>query len=338
LAVLFGVFLAKTSAALTRFSGISHGWAVATVTCALVITSALTTFFVGARINTQVGEASEHLGRAQAALVDAAQKYPTLGSTMRSTPYLSDLIDIPAERAPANSSQVKETADSGKPENLNVIDAVKPVASQAMQSVTRVFATSFGLVVNSLLIFFVGLFLAINPSSYRDGIVRLFPIQRRARMTQVFNKIGDTLWKWLLGRFGSMLVTGFGAGGLLFALGVPMSFTLGLVTAALTFVPNIGGFIALMLSVLFAAPQGANTMLLVVVGYVGLQLIESYVVTPLIQRSQISLPPALLIAFQAILGVAFGLLGAAIASPLLAALKVGVEELYIHDVLEKEAA
>ncbi|MEZ6137597.1 MAG: AI-2E family transporter [Pirellulaceae bacterium] len=341
LAVLFGVFLTKTSGAVTRVCGISHGWAVAIVTSTLVVIGVLTTLFFGARINMQVDEAGEHLGRAQAALVDAAERYPSLGSTMRSTPYLRDLLDIPSEQESAESSKNQNSTDSGELESaggINATRAVKPVASQAIQSVSRIFATTFGLVVNSLLIFFVGLFLAVNPASYRDGVVRLFPTARRPRIAEVFNKIGDTLWNWLLGRFGSMLVTGLGAGCLLFALGVPMSFSLGLLTAALTFVPNIGGFIALMLSVLFAAPQGADTMLIVVAGYILLQLIESYVVTPLIQRSQVSLPPALLIAFQAILGVAFGLIGAAIASPLLAGLKVGIEELYVRDVLQDHSS
>jgi predicted PurR-regulated permease PerM len=68
-----------------------------------------------------------------------------------------------------------------------------------------------------------------------------------------------------------------------------------------------------------------------------LQLIESYVVTPLIQQRQVSLPPALLIAFQVVMGVLFGFLGAAVASPLLAAAKIGIEESYVKDILESES-
>ena len=194
--------------------------------------------------------------------------------------------------------------------------------------------TTFGLFVNSMLIFFVGLFLGTSPATYRDGIVNLVPPARRSRATEVINEVGDILWKWLLGRFGSMVVTGSGAAMLLWLIGVPMAGSLGIMTGLLTFIPNIGGAIALFLSILFALPQGVATAGMVLPAYLGLQLIESYVVTPLIQKRQVSIPPALLIAFQAIMGVLFGILGAAVASPLLAALKVIVERLYVEDVLE----
>lgn len=113
-----------------------------------------------------------------------------------------------------------------------------------------------------------------------------------------------------------------------------MAATLGVMTALLSFVPNIGSFISLLLAVLFALPQGGTIVLAAAIGYILLQLIESYVVTPLIQQRQAELPPALLISFQAILGVLFGFLGTAVASPLLAVVKVGVEELYVKDYLE----
>ena len=150
------------------------------------------------------------------------------------------------------------------------------------------------------------------------------------------NEVGDTLWRWLLGRFGSMLVTGIGAALLLWLIGVPMAFSLGIMTGLLTFIPNIGAAIALALAMLFALPQGTTTAALVLPAYLGLQLVESYVVTPLIQKRQVEIPPALLISFQAVMGVWFGILGAAVASPLLAALKVSIERLYVEDVLEAE--
>lgn len=52
--------------------------------------------------------------------------------------------------------------------------------------------------------------------------------------------VGDTLWHWLIGRFGSMLVTGGGAAALLVLAGVPMGLMLGVATGVLTFIPMIG--------------------------------------------------------------------------------------------------
>ena len=133
----------------------------------------------------------------------------------------------------------------------------------------------------------------------------------------------------------TMAITGAGAWLLLMVLGVPLAMTLGVATAMLTFIPNIGAFVSLLLAILFALPQGGETVAFVVVGYILLQIVESYIITPLIQEKQVAVLPALLISFQAIMGVLFGFLGAAVASPLLAATKVVVEEAYIKDVLER---
>ena len=63
------------------------------------------------------------------------------------------------------------------------------------------------------------------------------------------------------------------------------------------------------------------------------QLIESNIVTPLIERQTVELPPALTIMFQLALAVLVGGLGLVLATPLLAVIMVLVQMLYIEDVL-----
>jgi predicted PurR-regulated permease PerM len=67
--------------------------------------------------------------------------------------------------------------------------------------------------------------------------------------------------------------------------------------------------------------------------YLAIQLVESYMITPLVQKWAVSLPPVLLIVFQVLMGVLAGTLGLIFATPLLAALLVIVEMLYIQDIL-----
>ena len=67
--------------------------------------------------------------------------------------------------------------------------------------------------------------------------------------------------------------------------------------------------------------------------YVGVQLIESNLVTPLIERETVELPPALTIVFQLVFGVMLGGLGLVLATPLLAMLMVVVQMVYVGDVL-----
>ena len=86
---------------------------------------------------------------------------------------------------------------------------------------------------------------------------------------------------------------------------------------------------------LIALPQGMSTAIWVPPAFLAIEILESYILTPLIQQHQVSLPPVLPLAAQAVMSVLLGFLGAIVASPLLAVARVWVKELYVHDLLEQ---
>ncbi len=348
LGLLFGVFLTKSAASLSQVLPLSYSARVGVVTTLLLVLAIGSLLTFGLRAGHQLADADKHLSAAQEKLQQAATDYPAVYSVLASTPLVGRFLGSPesktdedadASSQPADAKSATDTESSAGAETETsglTSGTISKVAGRGLEAVFGLFQTSFGLAVNSLLIFFVGLFLSLAPETYRDGIVVLFPQPRRERTRDVLNIVGETLWHWLIGRGGSMLVTGLGAVALLTLAGVPMGAMLGLATGVLTFVPNIGSLVALVLAILFALPLGQGTVAIVFVGYLVLQLVESYVITPLIQQQQVSLPPALLISFQALMGVLFGFLGAAVASPLLAACKSLTREVYVNDVLGSE--
>lgn len=338
LGVVFGVFLTKTAGWVSSHSSVGYRGALAIIVVSLLLIFAGTVAFFFVQINEQIEAANEKIDEGMNELRDLIEEYPAVEATLASTPIVSAALGVEKDKStPEKNTEDGEQKKSSSKQSGIQLDSIPEPVQQAAGSIGAMFRTTFGLVVNSLLIFFVGLFLAVSPGSYRDGIVSLVPKPKRKRFAEVLDSTSETLWRWLIGRFGSMLATGLGAFLLLLALGVPMAGTLGILTALLTFIPNIGAAIALALAILFALPQGVGIVGAVVGGYFILQLIESYVVTPLIQQKAASLPPALLISFQAIMGVLFGFTGAAVASPLLAAGKTMVEMLYIEDYLQSDA-
>jgi predicted PurR-regulated permease PerM len=116
-------------------------------------------------------------------------------------------------------------------------------------------------------------------------------------------------------------------------LGVPLALSLGIFAALLTFIPNFGPIIAVLPAVLFALVESPTKALYVLALYIGIQMIESYLITPLIERETVSLPPVLTIFFQIFLGVLVGGLGLILATPLLTVIIVLVKMLYIEDIL-----
>jgi predicted PurR-regulated permease PerM len=304
------------------------------------------TFFFFAQVNQQIEKARGLLEKGTVELRKTVDRYPMLDSAIANIPLLSAATEKQEDESKQEPSASKNgTAskdDKQESESREKSGSKLDIATKSVSGIAgkigQLFKSTFGWAVNSVLIFFVGLFLAISPNSYRDGVVRLVPPSRRERITEVLDSSADTLWRWLIGRFGSMLATGGGAFLLLLALQVPMAATLGILTGLLTFVPNIGAAVALLLAVVFALPQGAGTVAAVVGGYMVVQLLESYIVTPLIEQKAVSIPPALVIAFQAIMSVLFGFVGAVVASPALAVGKKVLDMLYIDDYLESDKA
>jgi predicted PurR-regulated permease PerM len=116
-------------------------------------------------------------------------------------------------------------------------------------------------------------------------------------------------------------------------LGVPLALTLGLIAGLLSFIPNFGPILSALPALLLAFIESPRSALYVGGLYILVQLIESNIVTPLIEKETVELPPALTIMFQLSLAVLVGGLGLVLATPLLAVIMVLVQMVYIEDVL-----
>lgn len=196
-----------------------------------------------------------------------------------------------------------------------------------------VFSGVFGALGNAVIILCVGLYFAAQPTLYIDGFIKLIPQPRRARAREVLDAIGDTLARWLIGKVVSMIVVGVATAVGLWALGVPLAMVLGLIAGLLDFIPYIGPLMAGVPAMLIAFSHSPELGMSTVLLFLGIQLAEGYLLSPLIEARSVSLPPALTIAMQMLFGALFGMAGIALATPLAATLSVLVAMLYVQDVL-----
>ena len=72
-------------------------------------------------------------------------------------------------------------------------------------------------------------------------------------------------------------------------------------------------------------------------GWRGRQLVESYVLAPIVQRWSVNLSPALIIGGLTVLGSLFGIWGFILAAPLIAVLRVLLLRLWVGDALGDRA-
>jgi predicted PurR-regulated permease PerM len=101
----------------------------------------------------------------------------------------------------------------------------------------------------------------------------------------------------------------------------------------LSFIPYIGPLLALIPMLLVASLQSLTVSFYALAVYGVVQFAESNLISPLIQKRMVSLPPALLITAQMMGGVVAGGLGVLLAEPAAVVTMVLVQMLYIEDVL-----
>ena len=191
------------------------------------------------------------------------------------------------------------------------------------------FRSSFGFVGDIYIVLILGLFFTASPGLYVDGFIKLIPSGEKKEAKRVINKIGVTLAKWLKGQLFSMLIVMVMTAIGLLIMGVPMALALALIAGLLTFIPNFGPLIAMILAALIGFMQDTTTGLLVISLYLTVQIVESNIITPQIQKRLINIPPALIILAQLFMGVLAGGWGLLLAMPVVALVMVIVQEVYI---------
>jgi predicted PurR-regulated permease PerM len=201
---------------------------------------------------------------------------------------------------------------------------------------TGVFSASFSFLLNVVVIFFVGMFLSFQPRLYVDGIIRLAPPAHRRQVAEILDAVGQGLWRWLLGKIVAMVVVGASSALGLYLIGVPLALTLGILAGLLNFIPYLGPVLSAIPPLLLALTLGFDVVLWVLVLYVAVQAVESYALSPIIDRHSVYMPPALAIVSQVTFGILFGFLGILLATPLVASVIVVVKLVYFRNILGEE--
>ena len=199
-------------------------------------------------------------------------------------------------------------------------------------TVTQAIGGLFGGLTTLFLIIIIGIYFAIDPRIYERGVAWMIPARQRGAFYDTLSHQAFTLRRLMAGRLVGMTFEGIftwvllAFGGMLIGIEpVPMAALLGLLTGLLAFIPNIGAIISGVLMVLVGFSGGTEMGLYTIFVYFLVQNFDGYVLVPMIAKKTVDLAPALVLSAQLIFGVLFGLLGLALADPLLAMIKVALE-------------
>ncbi|MCA1376452.1 MULTISPECIES: AI-2E family transporter [unclassified Bradyrhizobium] len=184
-----------------------------------------------------------------------------------------------------------------------------------------------------LVILFLGILFAFDPISYRDSVVVLVRQSYRARAREVMDEMGTVMRLWFVGQLIRIILMTLFVWFALYLIGLPGPFVLGLQAGLSNFIPYLGPIVAAIPIALVAMPLGASPLIWAVAVYTIIQSIEGYVIGPLIQRHAVETPPAWTLVAIVLLGALFGVMGIALAMPLVAVGRVAIIRLYVEDYL-----
>lgn len=214
---------------------------------------------------------------------------------------------------------------------------IEDVAGQFMSSLGRLtsaITSVLGAITSLAMIIVIGLFVAVEPRLYERGFAWILPIRSRDRFYRTSERMAGTLRRLMAGRLLGMAVEGVGTWLLLAVGGVPMAALLGLLTGILAFLPNIGAIVSGVLIILVGFSVSFETGLWAVAVYAIVQIVDGYLIVPYVARKTVDLAPALVLGAQLLFGALFGILGLALADPIVAMIKAALEQKTDDDLPE----
>jgi predicted PurR-regulated permease PerM len=322
--MLLGVGLNALTGALGRRVHLPHPVRLAIVCVVLAVMLAGVAYLGGATIAEQASVLSKTI----------KSQISNVRSFLENHGIDTSVFDL-GSAAPAVSTDAGATPAPSQASHGGLPGGAGALASSGGAIVTQTFKLLFGAISavgNIFIVLFLGLAFAAQPGAYHDGLLFLAPAKHRTRVTLIIDRISETLERWLIAQIVVMIAVGIVTWIGLAIIGIPGSFILGIQAGLLAFIPTVGAIIAGVVVVLASLASGWIPALSAFLLFMGVHAMESYVLTPILQRQALDIPPATLFAFQILLGVVFGIWGLALALPLVAIAKVMIDHFKTYDV------
>lgn len=316
-AVLIAVLLRTLAEPLHRWARLPVRWAVFAALVMVLGVLGLAGWTFGREVSAQVDVLGDRLPAA----------WETAQARLGQLPWGDRLIERAEQLLPSGADGAEPDAEP----------APLPQPAPGMFADARAMAAAvFTGLAELLLVVVAGIFLALNPRSYRAGVLRLAPTETgRERLGCAFDVSGEGLRRWLIGQLISMGIVGLLVGLGTWAIGLPSPLALGLVAGLLEFVPILGPTLAAVPALLLALAQGPEAVAWTVLLYVAVQQVEGNLIMPLLQKRMVSLPPVLTLFAILSFGALFGAIGVLFATPLAVLGYLLVRTLYLDESLDQ---
>jgi len=203
---------------------------------------------------------------------------------------------------------------------------------QSSKSVIKAIVIFFGGVSSAVLILTISFFLSLEEKGAEKFLILVTPKKYEETVTSLFERAQSRVAGWFGARILSCLFVGAASFIVFYIFGVKYAFLLALISGILNFVPYIGPLITSVLLVVFilVSTNSWVTLLYAFIAIILIQEIDNKLLTPLLMKKMIDLPPVLVLISLLVGAKMFGFLGTIFATPVF-----GIIYEFVKEILEK---
>jgi predicted PurR-regulated permease PerM len=253
-------------------------------------------------------------------VVTAGPVWDQIKEFVRALPgYWDDISNSAALKDVASSSGVKEKVQDAL---KDVVAAVPDAASALLGAAGGVFGSILSLVTLT----FLALFLLMERPTITDWLFGFTAPATEARWRPVLEESIGAVSSSLIGNLAISVVAATVAGLSAWAFGLPFPIVLAVITGFLDLIPQVGATVAAVILVAVALTVSTPAALGMLVIQLVYQQVENYIVYPVVYRRAVELSGFTTIVAVLIAGSLLGVVGAILAVPFAAVIKVVLRE------------
>jgi predicted PurR-regulated permease PerM len=211
-----------------------------------------------------------------------------------------------------------------------LLETGQTIITSLLDDVLATLTSSVSMFISAFGVVFVAVYLLADIPKFHDSYLRLWAPAYRKDAEVLWETTGYSLSRYLGALVFSLFIQGTIAFLGLYLLGVPYALILGLVQTVTAILPYIGAFIAAIPAILMALTINWQTAVAVALLYLAINQIEGNLITPNLQGNAVKVHPILI--FIGVIGGSqlFGVMGAVLAVPAIAIMRVIFEFFWIR--------
>lgn len=202
---------------------------------------------------------------------------------------------------------------------------------QASSNVFSALSAIFGGIFSTLTIFTISFFLSLEEKGLDRMIALLSPKRYEAYVLDIFHKSESKVAGWFGSRILACLFVGVATFVACKILSLKYAISFAFLAGVLNIIPFVGPMVTGLIIVLFTALDSWSRAIIISIIFFLIQQLEGNILTPVLTKRFIGLPPILVIISLMVGGKLWGILGGILAIPL-----AGVIYEFLRDFLKKK--